>query len=643
MQIRTRLLASFVAIALLVLTVFGIVAYRIAVDSAARQEALTLQRSLENIAGYLAPYLQNKPYTLDLQKNIRLPYLQQSTLIVVHEPNGTLIDLPGIQRTGFPGTEKLLTTLSNDTLPHSGNLEIGAQRHIWASVFIPATNLRLTVVNPAIAAEFTIIKTLGMRLLVTGMVVIWIAVWGALIITALLTKHLRNQNAKLVHQSLHDELTDLPNRTLLYDRVEQALHHAHRDGHPLALFLMDLDRFKEINDTLGHHFGDYVLQQVGKRITAALRESDTVARLGGDEFAVLIPDADAEDALNCVDKLLAALDVAIPVNGMSISVKTSIGIALYPLHGNDAETLLQHADVAMYQAKRNDLGFSLYAQEQDPHSVRRLTLIGELRDAIANNQLLLHYQPKVNLRQQRTIGVEALVRWQHPTLGLIQPDEFVPLAEQNGLISSLTDWVLHEAINQCCDWRSRGINLRIAVNLSAHSLHNLALPDHIAVLLNTAGLPACHLDIELTESAMMSDLANAMEILDRLSKMGMRMAIDDFGTGMSSLSYLKRLPVNELKIDKSFVIDMAEDENNAVIVRSIIDLSHNIGREVVAEGVQDRDALQLLEMLGCDMAQGYFISRPLTAEELEDWLQTSPWGLRIKSGRPEIVSIYKPG
>lgn len=642
MQIRTRLLASFVAIALLVLTVFGIVAYRIAEDAAARQEALTLQRALENIAGYLAPYLQDKPYAFDPDFNLRLPYLQQATLIVVHTTNGTLVNLPGLQRTDFPDKDKLLATLVNDPLARSGNIDVGTKLYSWASVFIPSTNLRLTVAHPAIVAEFAVAKTLGMRLLITGVVIIWIAIWGALIITASLTKHMRNQNARLVHQSLHDELTDLPNRTLLYDRVEQALHRAHRDGHPVTLFLMDLDRFKEVNDTLGHHFGDYVLQQVGKRISATLRETDTVARLGGDEFAVLIPEADAEDARACADKLLAALDVAIPVNGMSISIKTSIGIALYPLHGNDAETLLQHADVAMYQAKRNNLGYSLYAQDQDPHSVRRLTLIGELRDAMSKNQLVLHYQPKVNLRQQRTIGVEALVRWQHPTLGLIQPDEFVPLTEQNGLISSLTDWVLKESIKQCCEWRSRGINLRIAVNLSAHSLHNMALPDHISALLKTAGMPANYLDIELTESAMMSDLANAMEILERLSTMGVRLAIDDFGTGMSSLSYLKRLPVNELKIDKSFVIDMAEDENNAVIVRSIIDLSHNIGREVVAEGVQDRDALQLLEMLGCDMAQGYFISRPLNATELEHWLQTSPWGLRSQNPRPEIVSIKKP-
>ena len=642
MQIRTRLLASFVAIALLVLSIFGVVAYRIANDAAARQEALTLQRALEDIAGYLAPVFQQSPHDIDQLSRLRFPYAQRAALFRVHSADGVAVDIGELQRDRFPRTAQLLADLAVASSARSGQMTIGPQRYTWASVPIPATQFRLTVAHPAVAAEFATLRTLGVRLLITGGVVIWIAVWGALIITSLLTKHLRSQNARLIHQALHDDLTDLPNRTLLYDRVEQALHRAHREGRSLALFLMDLDRFKEVNDTLGHHFGDHVLQQVGKRITATLRETDTVARLGGDEFAVLVPDADARDAQSCAEKLLAALDLAIPVSGMSIAVKTSIGIALYPLHGKDAETLLQHADVAMYQAKRNNLGISLYAQDQDPHSLRRLTLIGELREAIANEHLVLYYQPKVDLRQQRTVGVEALVRWQHPTLGLIQPDEFIPLSEQHGLIGSLTDWVLNAAVRQCCEWRTRGINLTVAVNLSAHSLHNLALPDQVAAILASTQLPANQLNIELTESAMMSDIANGVDILDRLSHMGVRLSIDDFGTGMSSLSYLKRLPVNELKIDKSFVIDMAEDENNAVLVRSIIDLSHNIGRQVVAEGVQDRDALQLVEMLGCDAAQGHYISRPRSAEDLETWLHSSPWGLRAKSARPEIVPFTKP-
>lgn len=641
MQIRTRLLASFVAIALLVLTLFGIVAYRIADDAAARQEAMILQRALEEIAGYFAPMLQQSPPKLEAARDIRFPYLQHARLFLVHDADGNRIDIGTMQRDQFPRRDELLAGLAASMSPRSGHIHDDAARYTWASVFIPGTTLRLTVVHPAIVSDFAELQTLAMRLLMTAAIVIWIAVWGALIITALLTKHLRNQNARLVHQALHDELTELPNRTLLFDRIEQALHRAHRDGHMVALFLMDLDRFKEVNDTLGHHFGDHVLQQVGKRIAGTLRETDTVARLGGDEFAVLIPDAGVEDAQRCAEKLLEVLEISIPVNGMSLAVKSSIGITLYPQHGRDAETLLQHADVAMYQAKRNGAGFRLYAQDEDPHSLRRLTMIGELRAAIHNNQLELHYQPKVHLRQRRIVGVEALVRWQHPTLGLIMPDEFVSLAEQHGLITTLTDWVLRTAVEQCRDWRRRGISLRVAVNLSAHSLHNLELPDKIAAVLREADLPAELLDIELTETAMMADLAHAMDIFERLAAMGVRLSIDDFGTGMSSLSYLKRLPVNELKIDQSFVVDMAEDENNAVLVRSIIDLAHNIGREVVAEGVQDRDALQLLEMLGCDTAQGYFISRPRTAAELEEWLHSSEWGLR-RNIRPEIVSSFKP-
>lgn len=641
MPIRTRLLASFVAIAILVLAIFGIVAYRIAQESAALQEAMTLQRGLEEVAGYLAPALQQTPYDFDQLQRLRFPYLQHARLFMVHTADGQVVDIGAWQRDQFAGKARLFADLADDSYARSGQIARGSERYTWASVFIPGTNLRLTVVHPAIVTEFATVRTLGMRLLVTAGVVIWVAVWGALIITSLLTRHLRNQHARLVHQALHDELTDLPNRTLLFDRIEQALHRAHRDGQPVALFLMDLDRFKEVNDTLGHHFGDVLLQQVGRRIAKTLRDTDTVARLGGDEFAVLMPGADAEAAIGCAEKLQAALDASIPVSDMSLSIKTSIGIALYPQHGNDAETLLQHADVAMYQAKRSGSGFRLYAQDQDPHSVRRLALIGELRDAISGGQLVLHYQPKVNLRRQRTTAVEALARWQHPTLGMILPDEFIPLAEQHGLITVLTDWVLNEAIRQCCAWRTRGINLRVAVNLSAHSLHNLDLPNQIAAILERHGLPASQLGIELTESAMMADLAHAMSIFERLAVMGVRLSIDDFGTGMSSLSYLKRLPVNELKIDKSFVIDMAEDENNAVIVRSIIDLAHNIGHEVTAEGVQDRDALQLLEMLGCDIAQGYYLSRPRSAEDLEVWLRESHWGLRVQGSR-ESLHVVQP-
>ncbi|MBI5463071.1 MAG: EAL domain-containing protein [Gammaproteobacteria bacterium] len=639
MPTRTRLLVSFVAIALLVLTVFGIMAYRIANESALLREAMAMQATVDEIAGQMTSALQVLPPALDTLRGLRLPYLQHARLFLVHTADGKSVPLGGLERDQFPDKGKLLAQLANTAQPASGQLLYRNLQYTWASVFIPGTDLRLTVVHPSIDVEFATLRSLGMRMLITAGIVIWIAVWGALIITALLTKHLNKQNARLVHQALHDDLTDLPNRNLLYDRIEQALHRCHREGQSLALFIMDLDRFKEVNDTLGHHFGDHVLQQVGKRISATLRETDTVARLGGDEFAVLIPDAHMQDAQSCAEKLLATLDVAIPINGMSLSVKTSIGIALYPQHGGDAESLLQHADVAMYQAKRSGSGFNIYAQDQDPHSLRRLTLIGELREAIAAGQLELHYQPKVNLKQQRTHDVEALVRWQHPTLGLILPEEFVPLAEQNGLIAGLTDWVLHTAVKQCCDWRARGICLRVAVNLSAHSLHDLNLPDYIAAILKAADLPASQITIELTESAMMSDLARAMDIFERLAAMGIRLSIDDFGTGLSSLSYLKRLPVNELKIDKSFVIDMAEDENNAVIVRSIIDLAHNIGREVVAEGVQDRDALQLVEMLGADTAQGYYISRPRSAADLETWLHDSEWGLRVQGPRGDTLHL----
>lgn len=645
MPTRTRLFASFVCVALLLLTLFGALAYRIAADAAVRQDALILQRSLDAVAADLAPRLQTpdyRPEQLPAQlpeqlKELRLPTLQHARLLVIHDNNGDLLPLGNLQRDRFAGRQQLLDQLRDSLGPRAGQLDVAGQSFTWASVFIPGTQLRLTLVHPTQVVGILYQPSLITGLLLLTLLAVVIALWGARGLNALLHRHQLSQNARLVHQALHDELTDLPNRTLLYDRLDQELHHAHRDNRPLALFLMDLDRFKEVNDTLGHHFGDYLLQQVSHRVRDSLRETDTVARLGGDEFAVLLPDTDADAAIQCAEKLIAALDAAIPVSGMSLSIKSSLGIALYPQHGHDAETLLQHADVAMYAAKQHADSYRVYEQDEDPNSVRRLTLVSELRNAILTDQLVLHYQPKVNLRQQRTVGVEALVRWQHPKLGLLAPEEFIPIAEQNGLIGILTDWVLNAAAKQCQEWRDRGINLRVAVNLSAHSLHNLRLPDHIAGILESARLPPRHIDIELTESAMMSDLMRANDIFERLAQMGIRLAIDDFGTGMSSLSYLKRLPVNELKIDKSFVTDMADDENNAVIVRSIIDLAHNIGREVVAEGVENKDVLQLLEMLGCDTAQGFFISPPLAPAALETWLHDSPWSLR--RGQAAVTQI----
>jgi len=430
----------------------------------------------------------------------------------------------------------------------------------------------------------------------------------------------RRQTDALRHQALHDALTDLPNRTLLHDRVALALRAAERAATPLALLLFDLDHFKEVNDTLGHHAGDQLLRAVAIRLVGTVRASDTVARLGGDEFAVLLPTADAEAAITAASTLLAALEPPFLVEGQRLEVGASIGVAVAPAHGADAAALLQHADVAMYVAKRGRSGYALYDADQDEHSLRRLALMGELRQAIAAGQLLLHYQPKVAVATGRLQGVEVLVRWPHPERGLIPPAEFIPLAEQTGVIGPLTHWVLDAALGQARAWRDQGLALPVAVNLSARLLQDPGVVDTIVGLLDAWGLDAYWLEIEITESAVMADPAGALAILTRLHDRGIRLSIDDFGTGYSSLAYLRRLPVDTIKIDQSFVRELAVNGDDAAIARAIVDLGHTLGLGVVAEGVEDDVTWARLTALGCDVAQGYHIGRPIPAEEVQSWV-----------------------
>src|SRR3569833_68419 len=414
----------------------------------------------------------------------------------------------------------------------------------------------------------------------------------------------KEQTAAIVYQALHDALTDLPNRSLLSDRLHQGILSAARQQGPLALIIMDLDHFKEINDTLGHHNGGLILQQVSSRVRHVLRESDTVARLGGDEFAVLLPNADLADATRIAKKLLSVRDQPFELEGQSFHVGASLGIALFPDHGRDGTALMKRADVAMYEAKRGKTGFSVYDPAKDQHSLRNLSLMGELKSAIEEDQLVLYYQPKVNMQTGRVSGVVALVRWQHPEHGLMYPDDFIPLAEQAGLIKQVTLWVLQRALAQNNEWTEIGVDLSMAVNLSARNLQDNTFPDVVSVLLRECyATQLTRLRFEITETAMMADPARAAEILNALGAKNKQQTIDDFGTGYSSLAYLKQLPVAELKIDKSFVSGMSLDENDATIVRSTIDLAHNIGLRVVAEGVENKRTYEMLGELCCDDLQ----------------------------------------
>jgi diguanylate cyclase (GGDEF)-like protein len=443
-----------------------------------------------------------------------------------------------------------------------------------------------------------------------------------------LIERLRERAAENEHQALHDALTGLPNRRMFQLALRDAIA-ADPDGAAVVL-LMDLDRFKEVNDSLGHAVGDLLLREAGARLQARAGPDGLVARLGGDEFGIVLPGSDRAGATARAAELLRTFEQPFVVGDLSLAVGASIGVTLAPEHGPDTTTLLQRADVAMYQAKASASGVEVYRPERDQHSRRRLALTGDLRHAIETGQLVVHYQPKMAARTGAVVGAEALVRWQHPELGLVQPDEFIPLAEQAALVRPLTTAVLTAALEASERWRTAGgPRVPVAVNLSIRSLLDASVVELVADLLDRTGTDPADLTLEITESAVMGDAARSVAALDRLDRLGVRLSIDDFGTGYSSLSYLRTLPVDEVKIDKSFVLGLCGDRKNEAIVRSVVDLGHNLGLRVVAEGVETEQVWTVLRRLDCDVVQGYLFSRPVPAGEFHRWLTST-------GGRPPV-------
>jgi diguanylate cyclase (GGDEF)-like protein/PAS domain S-box-containing protein len=450
-----------------------------------------------------------------------------------------------------------------------------------------------------------------------------------LVVVARDITEMRLQQARLEHQALHDALTGLPNRILLGNRADHALQSSLRTGSLVGLCLLDLDRFKEVNDTLGHHIGDALLKELAERLQHVVRSSDTVARLGGDEFAVLLPQVDSiEQAVDLAKRILAVFQQQFVLkDGIALDVGCSIGIAISPMHADERGKLMQCADVAMYRAKAGTQKIIVYDQSKDTNSVRQLTLSSELRQAIRDGTLAMEYQPQLDIRSQLIKSVEGLARWRHPTLGYVPPDEFVAHAEQGGLITELTRWTLETALTQLISWQASGIDLALGINLSAKVLIDPTLPDVLGSLLRDARVSPRKLVLEITESALMIDPELARQIVSRLADLDVRLSIDDFGTGYSSLAYLQKLPLDEIKIDKSFVFGMLESHNDGVIVRSTIDLAHNLGLEVVAEGVENVDHIDALARLDCDKAQGFCISPALNVDMLAQWLSSAKWNI----------------
>ena len=429
------------------------------------------------------------------------------------------------------------------------------------------------------------------------------------------------QRETLEYQATHDSLTGLANRYLLNRTLHKVLHPKETDRNNLALLLLDLNKFKEINDTLGHGIGDRVLTQVAERFNACVNDSMVLARIGGDEFAVIVPEPeDKQHGVHMAEALLETLSRPFMVRDIALEVGASIGIAYCPDHGHDAATLLQNADTAMYAAKRAGMGISLYHPELSQKNLLRMTISTGLRQAMTDSKLEMYYQPKLDLAASRVMSVEALLRWNHPQLGFISPEEIVDVAENTGLIWPLTEWTLQNAINDARAWFGMGFQVRVAVNLSARLLQDMTLIERITACLKTCAADPQWLSLEITESAIMHDPDRALKNAKTLSARGIHLSIDDFGTGYSSLSYLRKLPVNELKIDKSFVMDMLNEGNDLLIVKSTIELAHTLGLKVVAEGVESEAVLKTLQDLGCDVVQGYLISRPIPGENMAQWL-----------------------
>jgi diguanylate cyclase (GGDEF)-like protein len=451
-----------------------------------------------------------------------------------------------------------------------------------------------------------------------GLIALWLALSA---ISFSVTRRLRLGAATNEHMALHDLLTGLPNRALFGDRVAHAIAAARRSSEPVGIAIIDLDRFKEVNDSLGHGNGDIYLCHISQAIAAVLRPGDTLARLGGDEFGLVLPGVDPASARIVLERVQRTLAADIDIAGVPVSSEASIGIAFWPTDGTEIHDLLQCADLAMYAAKANHQAVLEYTTDLAHFSPERLALVSQLRHAIAANELVLHYQPKLDLRVNRVRSVEALLRWQHPTRGLLPPAEFLEIAESTGLIDPLTDWVLENAIAQIARWRRTGVMLDVAVNVSARNLRSEALANTVFRLLAFHEVPPESLEIEITETALIADPIRATSTLQRLRDHGVRVSLDDFGRGYTSFAQLGSLPLAELKIDGSFVTRMLANTNDHTIVTTVIELGHNFGLEVVGEGAETPEIVSALAALGCDTAQGFALTPALPPDQLTSWIE----------------------
>lgn len=623
MNVRLQLIAGFIAIAVFVLILFGYVAYQ-ATIKLDRDKDLQQLHTLVNTG---AQALSNIGIPLTETELLKIfpDNVLHNTLPLVLKDDGAIVNSGSMGKYfAVPITEKTVRELPLQNKV-SGEFSINSLSFFWASAPIKGSNAKFILVSEKSVEVLNYSQKLGNRLFVIAFMIIWLAVWLAMFISKRIVIRLDQQNSALIYQFTHDDLTGLPNRRKLFEYLDERISGG--GTATFALLVLDINNFREINDTLGHSAGDILLVQVGKRLQRAFSDADFVGRLGGDEFAIVVSDASVSAINQFSLEIQRNLHEPYPVHGMDIALSTSIGCASYPEHANDVASLIRRTEVAMYRAKKDRMLHTIYDVEFDHHNVRRLALIGDLRKSVKVGQLSMHYQPKIDFHTGMIASVESLVRWHHPEYGKVSPAEFVGYAEQSDFIAEFTLFTIRQSLIQCRKWSGRGYAINVAVNISANTLRDRQFPQRIRQLLKETDVSSRRLKLEITESAIMSDPEQALQILRELADMNIELSIDDFGTGYSSLSYLKRLPVTELKIDQSFVMDMLNNENDRIIVHSIIELAHNLGFKVVAEGIEDQATYDYLKQHQCDVAQGYLISRPLSSTEFDQWLDSSRWGV----------------
>ncbi|MBE8233524.1 MAG: EAL domain-containing protein [Endozoicomonadaceae bacterium] len=614
-------MSSIVGITVLSQVIFGGIAYWIILHDNEDCHTGHLQQMTKTIQkNFLASELKinAQAYLEKLHRNFAT-----NKSILLLNTNNTLT-IAGIASSYASNLYRRITLAQQNQViaPHGGIIFIDNIRFHWHSLQLDNEN-QLVFFDSC--DKYKSGAVLGVRLLTTSIIITWVGIWVGLILSHIISRSLKAKNKELEYQAFHDKLTGLPNRQLLLDRLEQTLLISDKHNKSFALLIMDLDNFKDLNDTLGHHYGDELLQRVGEKTKQYFRKRDTFARVGGDEFAAILHDTDLEGALICIRKLLINMAPPHSIKGTMIESKASIGVALYPLHGDDSETLMQHADVAMYHAKKTLRGYAIYDSSFDIHSLRRLQLMNELRYSIENGHITVFYQPMISQRENCVVTIEALARWHHPELGFVAPDEFIPVAEQTGIIRQLTLSVLNTALRDCKKLRDKGHDICISINISPHCLQDISFPENLQSIVDNFGMESKNVELEITETAFMQDPTSAKKVLQNFHTAGFRLSIDDFGTGFSSLEYLKELPIDILKIDKTFVMDMIENKRDSAIVRSVAELGHNLNCKVVAEGVENEKILQKLIEFDIDILQGYLFSKAIPCVELENWLSDSKW------------------